>query len=77
MLCFVCGRNVETNSNYFCRGWYHNLKDKLSITSSDFRKYLPYGLGMRPRTPEDWDFKQMHERALEKDPKGPNLFKLR
>ena len=76
MQCFVCGRNVKTTFNYFCRGCYHNLKHKLGITRSDFRKYLRYGLGVHLRTPEDWHFKQMYEHVLENHPPLYNLANL-
>ena len=76
MQCFVCGINVKTTFIYFCRGCYHNLKHKLGVSRSDFRKYLRYGLGMHLRIPEDWNFKQMYEHVLEKHPTLFNLANL-
>ncbi len=51
----------------------HNLKPKLSITRSDFIKYLQYGLGMHIRIPEDRSFKHLHEHVLERHPTILNL----
>ena len=73
MVCFVCGRDVNPDFNYFCFACYHNLKHKLGVSRSDFRKYLRYGLGVHLRIPEDWNFKQMYEHVLEKH---PTLFSL-
>ena len=73
MVCVVCGRIVKLNFTYFCRGCYHNLKHKLGVTRSDFRKYLRYGLGVHLHIPEDWNFKQMYDSLLETH---PTLFSL-
>ena len=73
MECVICGKNVKPNFNYFCRICYHNLKLRLGITRSDFRKYLRHGLGVHLHVPEDWNFKQVYERLVEKH---PTLFPL-
>ena len=65
MDCVVCGKNVKPNCAYFCRGCYHNLKHKLGVSRSDFRKYLRYGLGVHIHIPEDWNFEQMYDSLLE------------
>ena len=76
MVCVVCGRNVRPICSYFCRGCYHNLKHKLGVTRSDFRKYLRYGLGVHLHIPEDWNFKQMYDSLLETHPTLYNLANL-
>ena len=73
MVCVVCGKNLKPNFNYLCRGCYHNLKHKLGVSRSDFRKYLRYGLGVHLHIPEDWNFKQMYDSLLETH---PTLYKL-
>ena len=73
MACVVCGKNVKSNFNHFCRGCYHRLKNTLGVSRSDFRKYLGYGLGMRIRIPEDWNFRQVYDCLLETH---PTLFRL-
>ena len=73
MDCVVCGKIVKPNFTYFCRGCYHNLKHKLGVSRSDFRKYLRYGLGVHIHIPEDWNFKQMYDSLLETH---PTLYKL-
>ena len=73
MACVVCGKNVKTNFNYFCRGCYHNLKHLLGVSRSDFRKYLRYSLGVHLHISEGWNFKQMYDSLLETH---PTLFSL-
>ena len=73
MACVVCGKNVKPNFNHFCRGCYHRLKNNLGVSRNDFRKYLRYGLGMRIRIPEDWNFRQVYDCLLETH---PTLFRL-
>ncbi len=73
MACLVCGKNVDTYFNYFCRGCYHDLKHTLGISRGDVIKYLRYGLGVHLRIPEDWHFKQMYDCVLET---LPTLFNL-
>ncbi len=68
MVCVVCGKIMKPNFAYFCRGCYHNLKLKLGVTISDFRKYLRYGLGFHLHIPEDWNFKLMYDNLLETHP---------
>ena len=76
MVCVGCGKNVKPNFTYFCRGCYHNLKHKLGVSRSDFRKYLRYGLGVHLHIPEDWNFKQMYDSLLETHPTLYNLANL-
>ena len=76
MECVVCGKNVKPNFNYFCRNCYHNLKRKLGVSRSDFRKYLRYGLGVHLRIPEEMNFKQVYDSLLEKHPTLFNLANL-
>ena len=73
MECVICGKNVKPNFNYFCRSCYHIKKHKLGVSRSDFRKYLRYGLGVHLHIPEDWNFKLVYERIVEKH---PTLFPL-
>ena len=73
MECVICGKNVKPNFNYFCRDCYHNLKRKLGVSRSDFRKYLRYGLGVHLRIPEEMNFKQVYDSLVEKH---PTLFPL-
>ena len=73
MVCVVCGKKVKPICTYFCRGCYHNLKHKLWVSRSDFRKYLRYGLGVHLHIPEDWNFKQTYTCVLETH---PTLYKL-
>ena len=68
MVCVVCGRAANTDFNYLCFACYHNLKHKLGVSRSDFRKYLRYGLGVHLHIPEDWNFKQVYDCVLEKHP---------
>ena len=76
MDCVVCGKNVKPNFNYFCRGCYHNLKDSLGVSRSEFIKYLRYGLGVHLHITEDWNFKQMYDSLLETHPTLYNLANL-
>ena len=76
MVCVVCGKNVKPNFTNFRRGCYHNLKHKLGVSRSDFRKYLRYGLGVHLHIPEDWNFKQMYDSLLETHPTLYNLANL-
>ena len=76
MVCFVCGRAVNPDFNYLCFACYHNLKHKLGVSRSDFRKYLRYGLGVHLRIPEDLNFKQMYDCVLVKHPTLFNLANL-
>ena len=76
MSCCVCGHKIKHDFDHFCHNCYRTWKHKLSITRSDFRKYLQYGLGMHIRIPESWNFKQMHEHVLEKHPTLFNLANL-
>ena len=73
MVCFVCGRAVNPELNYFRFARYHNLKHALGVSRSDFRKYLRYGLGVHIYIPEDWNFKQTYNCILETH---PTLYKL-
>ena len=73
MDCVACGRNVKPEFNYFCRGCYRNLKYKLGVSRSDFRKYLRYGLGVQVHISEHWDFRQVYDFILVRH---PTLYKL-